>query len=41
MRKNNKYQYGFHDSINNKFCLKKGLNKEIIKAISKSKNEPS
>ena len=41
MKKNNKYKYGFHDMITNKFSFKKGLSKEVIKAISKSKNEPS
>ncbi|XQP55263.1 MAG: Fe-S cluster assembly protein SufB [Mycoplasmoidaceae bacterium] len=38
--KNKQYKYGFHDTIKNKFAFKKGLNEQVIRAISKSKNEP-
>ncbi|MBQ0045725.1 MAG: Fe-S cluster assembly protein SufB [Mycoplasma sp.] len=39
--KNKKYKYGFHDTIKNKFAFKRGLNEQVIKAISRSKNEPT
>lgn len=39
--KSKQYKYGFHDTIKNKFAFKKGLNEQVIKAISKSKNEPA
>lgn len=38
--KNKQYRYGFHDTVKNKFAFKKGLNEKIVRAISKSKNEP-
>ena len=39
--KSKQYKYGFHDTIKNKFAFKKGLNEQVIRAISKSKNEPA
>lgn len=34
------YQYGFHDDVENIFDTGRGLSEEIIKAISKRKDEP-
>lgn len=40
MKKNNQYKYGFHDTVDSKVKLSKGLNEQVIRTISKAKNEP-
>jgi len=38
--KKEQYKYGFHDDINAAKTFKKGLNEDVIRAISKAKKEP-
>ena len=40
LQKDNEYKYGFKDKDVSIFKTDKGLNEEIIKQISKYKNEP-
>ena len=37
---NEEYKYGFHDEDVSVYNTGKGLNEEIVRAISKMKNEP-
>ena len=34
------YQYDFKDNIDSIFSTGKGLNEDVVRAISKAKNEP-
>lgn len=36
----NKYKYGFSDKTTTSFQIKKGLNEEVVRLISKLKKEP-
>lgn len=40
MAKNREYDYGFHDDVNPTYSTGKGLIEEIVRNISKVKNEP-
>jgi len=40
MAKNREYDYGFHDDVNPTYSTGKGLTEEIVRNISKVKNEP-
>ncbi|WP_228410308.1 hypothetical protein [Erysipelothrix piscisicarius] len=37
---NEEYQYGFHDEIESVVAFDKGLNEEVVREISRLKNEP-
>ena len=40
MAKNREYDYGFHDDVNPTYSTGKGMTEEIVRNISKVKNEP-
>ena len=41
IKEDREYKYDFKDDVESIFSTGKGLNEEVVRAISKAKNEPS
>ena len=40
LKKDQEYKYDFKDDVESIFSTGKGLNEDVVRAISKAKNEP-